>query len=450
MFFQSLLRRNEIGANSYLVELDDHRIVLDSGMHPKEEGIESLPAHHELESSSVDSIFVSHSHLDHSGSLPVLMNNQPDAEVYMTPATSKLVDALLHNSVNVMESKRVELGITDYPFYTHRELDRLEKRWRTFKYDRPFQLNENVRASFHDAGHILGSAGVMLETMDKRIFYTGDVQFEDQTLIPGAKLPEEDIDILIIETTRGASPRDESYNRQREENNFAESINRCLRDGGSVLVPVFAMGKTQEVLSMINRFKTEGMIPDAPVYIGGLSTKMSLIFDEFADSTPRNQPGFRVLKDMEVKTGGRRRKRTPIVYQPGAIYALSSGMMTEKTVSNSFARGFMDNPKNALLFVGYADPDSPAGHIRAGKQGDLINLDPEQPPVQFNCPMEVFDFSGHATRDDLLDYILRVKPSKTILVHGDIQATEWFADQLREKLPTTETIIPKPGAKYYF
>ena len=93
MQFTSLLRRNEIGANSYLLELDGHRIVLDSGMHPKEEGIDSLPAHHELQPNSVDSIFVSHSHLDHSGSLPVLMNGQPDADVYMTPATSKLVDA---------------------------------------------------------------------------------------------------------------------------------------------------------------------------------------------------------------------------------------------------------------------------------------------------------------------------------------------------------------------
>jgi predicted metal-dependent RNase len=275
------------------------------------------------------------------------------------------------------------------------------------------------------------------------------VQFEDQTLIPGADLPEKDIDVLIIETTRGASPRDSSYNRHDEENKFAESIKRCLHDGGSVLIPVFAMGKTQEVMSMIHRFKNEGLIPDAPVYIGGLSTKMSVIFDEFADSTPRNQPGFRVLKDMEVKTGGRRRKRAPIIYQPGCIYALSSGMMTEKTVSNSFARGFLDNPKNALLFVGYADPDSPAGHIRSGNHGDLIHLDPEQAPVQFNCSMDVFDFSGHATRDDLLDYILRVKPSKTILVHGDIEATEWFAQQLREKLPESETIIPKPGKKYY-
>ena len=448
MQFQSLLRRNEIGANSYLIEMEGQRIVLDSGMHPKEEGLDSLPAHHNLEGGSIDSIFVSHSHLDHSGSLPVLMRDQPDADVFMTPATAKLVDALLHNSVNVMESKRTELGITDYPFYTHRELDDHEKRWRTFNYNRPFQLGDKVRATFHDAGHILGSSGVMLENMDKRVFYTGDVQFEQQTLIPGADLPEDDIDTLIIETTRGASPRCDSYSRAAEELKFAESINECLKNGGSVLVPVFAMGKTQEVLTMIHRFKEEGLIPDAPVYIGGLSTKMTLIFDEFADSTPRNNPGFRIFKDMEVKTGGRRKKRTPIVYQPGGIYALSSGMMTEKTVSNNFARGFISNPKNSLLFVGYADPESPAGHIRAGKQGDLINLDPAQDPVQFNCPMEVFDFSGHATRTDLLDYILRVAPKKTFLVHGDLEATEWFAQQLKEKLPDCETIIPQPGKKY--
>ncbi len=448
MTFTSLLRRSEIGANSYLVELGGKRIILDSGMHPKEEGLDSLPAHHELEKNSIDSIFVSHSHLDHSGSLPVIMRAQPDADVYMTPATTKLVDALLHNSVNVMESKRIELGITDYPFYNHRELDDFEKRWRAFGYKRPFNIGGGVKATFHDAGHILGSAGIMLEAENKRVFYTGDVQFEKQTLIPGADLPEKDIDTLIIETTRGASPRDESYSRDEEELRFAKSINDCLEGGGSVLVPVFAMGKTQEVMCMINRFKKEGLIPDAPVYIGGLSTKMTVIFDEFADSTPRNQPGFRILKDMEIKTGGRRKKRVPIVYQPGCIYALSSGMMTEKTVSNGFARGFISNPKNSLLFVGYADPDSPAGHIRAGNRGDMINLDSEQPPIQFNCPMEVFDFSGHATRDDLLDYILRVGPKKTFLVHGDIAATEWFAEQLKEKLPDCETIMPLPGVKY--
>lgn len=448
MTFQSLLRRNEIGANCYHLEIDGHQIVLDSGMHPKEEGLDSLPAHHELMQNSIDSIFVSHSHLDHSGSLPVLMRDQANAEVYMTPATSQLVDALLHNSVNVMESKRTELGITDYPFYTHRELDQLEKRWRTFNYEREFNLTDNLRASFHNAGHILGSSAIMLETMDHRILYTGDVQFEDQTLIPGAELPEEDIDILIIETTRGASPRDPNFSRAAEEQRFGEAINSCLQGGGSVLIPVFAMGKTQEVLTMINHFKQEHIVPDAPVYIGGLSTKMTFIFDDFADSTPRNLPGFRIFEDMEVKTGGRRRKRAPIINRPGCIYALSSGMMTEKTVSNNFARGFISNPKNALLFVGYADPDSPAGHIRKARHGDLIDLDPEQDPVQLNCPVDIFDFSGHATRDHLLEYILRVKPKTVFLIHGDLPATEWFAEQLKEKLPDTKTIIPRPGVKY--
>ena len=208
------------------------------------------------------------------------------------------------------------------------------------------------------------------------------------------------------------------------------------------------MGKTQEVCTMINRFKKEGLIPDAPLYIGGLSTKMTLIFDEFASKTPRNKPGFRILKDMDVKTGGRRKKRVPIVYQPGCIYALSSGMMTEKTVSNGFARGFIDNPNNSLLFVGYADPDSPAGHIRKANTGDLIKLDSEQPPVQFNCTMNVYDFSGHATRDDILNYILRVQPKKAFLVHGDTDASQWFAEQLAEKLPNTETVIPLPNVEY--
>ncbi|MGJ8676264.1 MAG: MBL fold metallo-hydrolase [Akkermansiaceae bacterium] len=450
MTFKSLLRRNEIGANSYLLEMGGNRIILDSGMHPKEEGLDSLPNHNELEFNSVDNIFVSHSHLDHSGSLPVLMRDQPDAKVYMTPATTQLVDALLHNSVNVMESKRIELGITDYPFYEHRELDEFEERWRAFDYHKTFNIGHGVKATFHDAGHILGSAGILLESENLNVFYTGDVQFENQTLIPGANLPEKDIDVLIIETTRGASPRKPEYSRPEEELKFAKAINDCLQNGGSALVPVFAMGKTQEVCLMINRFKKEGLIPaSAPLHIGGLSTKMTLIFDDFADNTPRNQPGFRIMRDMEVKTGGKKRKRTPIVYQPGAIYALSSGMMTEKTVSNNFAQGgFLSNPKNALIFVGYADPDSPAGHIRKANKGDMITLNPENPPEQFNCPMEVFDFSGHATRDDLLNYILRVKPKKCILVHGDLAATQWFGEQITEKLPDTEVIIPAPAIEY--
>ncbi len=450
MIFQSLTRGNEIGSNSYFLDTGDCRIVLDAGMHPKEEAPESLPNYQELPNNSVDAIFLTHSHLDHAGTLPVLMRDQPEAPVYMTAATAALTDALLHNSVNVMQSKRIELGITEYPLYGHRELDRIELQWRHREYEERIDLSLETSATLYDAGHILGSSGVMIDNGQTRVFYTGDINFEDQTLITGAKFPEENIDTLIIETTRGATVRDPDYEREKEEQRLCDAILKTIDQGGSALIPVFAMGKTQEVLTMIHKFKESGRLPEkVPVFIGGLSTKMTLLFDEFADSTPRQLPGFQIFEDMDVRAGSKKGSRKPIMYQKGAIYALSSGMMTPKTISNGFAHTFISNPKNSLLFVGYAAPDSPAGAIRATHRGNIIELSPELTPVVFDCDMEEFDFSGHSTRDALLDYMLKVAPKKIILVHGDIEASQWFEKQLHKKLPDTEVIIPIPKKQYH-
>jgi len=450
MIFTNLSRRNEIGANSYLLEADGRRIVLDSGMHPKEEGFDALPDFDLLDEDSVESIVVTHSHLDHVGTLPVLMREQSGARAFMTRATAALANAMLHNSVNVMQSKRIELGLTDYPLFDHRELDFLEARFETRAYNRPFDLDRagKVRATFHDAGHILGSAGVMIEAEGKRLFYTGDVKFDHQSLSKGALFPEEPVDALIIETTRGEKSSREGYTRESEEQKFAEIIARTLLRGGSILIPVFAMGKTQEVLTMVHHFKQGGLIPEyTPVYIGGLSTKMTVIFDEFASDARRRYPGFRLLKDMEIQTGNRRNRR-PIPNRPGCIYALSSGMMSEKTVSNIFARDFISKRDNTLAFVGYADPSTPGGKLRVAERGSHVMLDSGQSPVLFDCDLEILDFSGHAHREDLLNYILKVAPPKVFLVHGDAPATAWFAAQLAEKMPNSEVIIPLPGEPY--
>lgn len=449
MIFQSLLRDTEIGSNSYMLDTGDCKIVFDAGMHPKQEAWEAIPQYGEIPHNTVDAIFLSHSHLDHSGTLPVLMRDQPDAAVYMTAPTAALTDALLHNSVNVMQSKRTELGITEYPLYGHRELDRLETRWRKRDFGERIDITLDTSAEFFDAGHILGSAGVMVEKDDQRIFYTGDINFEDQTLITGAKFPVDGIDTLIIETTRGATPRDPAYDREIEEQKLCDAILDTIKGGGSVLMPVFAMGKTQEVLTMLHKFKASGRISQkTPVFIGGLSTKMTVLFDEFAESTPRQFKGFEILRDMDIRAASKKGSSKPIVYQPGAIYALSSGMMTEKTTSNGFAHGFISNPKNSLLFVGYAAPDSPAGAIRAAKHGDIIKLSPDLTPVQLNCNLKIFDFSGHSDRETLLNYMIKVAPRKIFLVHGDITASEWFLEQLAEKLPKCEAIIPKPKKIY--
>jgi predicted metal-dependent RNase len=358
---------------------------------------------------------------------------------------------MLHNSVNVMQAKRIEHGIAEYPLFEHRELDRIVDSFEHRGIERPFDLDRDglLRGTFHDAGHILGSVGVTIEGAGKRVMYTGDINFEHSTLQKGALFPEETVDALIVETTRGAQARAPEYDRTTEENKFAEAIAGVIARKGSVLVPVFAMGKTQEVLGMLHRFKSEGRIPfHTPVYIGGLSTKMTHVYDRYSDVSRRHLPGFRFLKDMEIM-GSDKKRKGPIPFGSGCIYALSSGMMSENTVSNIFARqGVLENKKHGLFFVGYADPETPGGRIRVAKPGDSVLLDPAHPPVKLRCEMRIFDFSGHSTREAIADYIVKVRPKKCFLVHGDDDAVAWFRSEIQQRLPDTQVIVPIPGEEH--
>lgn len=451
MIFKSLCRQAGIGANSYLLQTPGARILLDAGMHPKEEGQDAIPHYGWLEADSLDAVVVTHSHLDHVGTLPVVMQDHPSAKVFMSPETADLSTAMLHNSVNVMQSKRLELGLTEYPLFHHSELDHLVEQFELRRTESPFDLDEagSVVATFHDAGHVLGSVGVMIEAEGKRVFYTGDVNFEPTTLHKGARFPETNVDALIVETTRGAQEREASYRREDEENAFADAIHGVLARQGSVLIPVFAMGKTQEVLAMLHRFKSEGRIPmSTPVYMGGLSTKMTHVYDRHSELSRRHLPGFRFLKDMDIEGAGRKR-RGPIPMHSGCIYALSSGMMSENTVSNHFARqGFLENARNGLFFVGYTDPDSPGGRIRASAGGESVKLDENHPAVPLRCETRSFDFSGHSTRDAIADYIVKVRPCNVFLVHGDADAMEWFQAVLRSRLPGARIVVPQPGEEH--
>jgi len=451
MIFKSLCRHAGIGANSYLLETRGAKVVLDTGMHPKHEGPEAIPHFEFIKEGTVDSVVITHSHLDHVGTLPVLLKDHPEAKVFLTPETAELASAMLHNSVNVMQAKRLEHGIAEYPLFDHRELDQITTTFEARGIERPFDLDREgtMRATFHDAGHILGSVGVTIEASGKRVMYTGDVNFESSTVQKGALFPEDHVDALIVETTRGAQQRAAGYDRMDEENAFAAAISRVIERKGSVLIPVFAMGKTQEVLAMLHRFKSESRIPNhTPVYIGGLSTKMTHIYDRFTDVSRRHLPGFRFLKDMDIE-GSDRKRKGPIPFGSGCIYALSSGMMSENTVSNIFARqGILENKRHGLFFVGYADPETPGGKIRAAKQGEIVQLDAEHGGVPLNCEMRVFDFSGHSTRDAIADYAVKLRPKKIFLVHGDDDAVEWFRQDLQQRLPDSQIIIPIPGEEH--
>ena len=446
--FTNLSRYTDIGSNCYLLDIDGVRVVLDSGMHPKKDGADATPEFNLIGAADPDTIFVTHSHLDHIGTLPVLQDKYPSAEVNMTAATSEVGLAMLHNSVHVMTAKRTQEGIIEYPFYTHMELDHVARCWMPRPYATPFRIGRNGRvlATLHDAGHILGSCGVELESESgTTVLYTGDVQFDNQTLIPGADFPTSGVDILIMESTHGCTQRSAEYTRAKEMRRFADTIREVLENDGAVLIPVFALGKSQCLLTEIGRFKDQGLIPDVPVYFGGLSSKITGVYDKLADSTPRLDPGFRIKEHVETH-GLPRQGKSPLVASPGNIYLVSSGMMSEHTPSHILAEQIITHPNDAILFVGYSDPESPAGKIKATDHGQNVCLrEKGGQAYPLKCRVECFDFSGHATRDALIDYARTLNPKKILLVHGDEAALDSLAGTLRQLMPDTDILVPEPG-----
>ena len=454
MKFINLTRRTEIGANCYYLSSGEQGVVLDCGMHPKEEGEMALPLLEKLVGRTVNALLLSHAHLDHIGSLPVLMRQQPQAHVFMTEPTAAIGEALLHNSVNVMTREREEVGVI-YPLFTHRETDRATNRWQHCPFGQLFTLDgersparsdDELSFEYCDAGHVLGAAGMLLRAEGRTIFYTGDVNFDDQTLLKGAVFPESSIDVLIIETTRGDSPLPEGYTREAEEQRFAQAIERAFTRGGCVLIPVFALGKTQELLAMFYKFKRNKMIGDVPIYIGGLSSKMTEIYDRRANQTRRVLSRLQLFPEVgPFVLNGKTIADAPA--RPGRIYALSSGMMTPKTLSNIFARRIVDRPEHSIFFVGYSDPESPAGLLRRTPPGELVSLDEDEPALRLRCQSDQFQFSAHASRESIVGYITKVSPKKVVLVHGDEAAVEWTRAATAAALPDSEIIVPSPGVE---
>ncbi|MEC7857149.1 MAG: MBL fold metallo-hydrolase [Verrucomicrobiota bacterium] len=443
--FKSLTRQIEIGANCYLLQFGNKRIIIDSGMHPKEEGKDSLPDFSSLYDHDIDSAILSHAHLDHSGSLPILQRHYPEMPVMMTESTSALSQALLHNSVNVMTSKRNELGLDEYPFFSHREIHKISKQWFHRRTERKFDLDNEgeIECTFYDAGHVLGAIGALIEYKGKKLFYTGDVHFEDQSIIKGADFPTENIDVLILECTRGSSPRSPDYTRLSEAEKLASSIENCLDQGGSVMIPLFAMGKTQETVTMLYELQRAKKLRRLSFLIGGLSIKMTKIYDRFSSSVRRNHLGMKLMREKGLLSTPNTRGEIPKI-EKGNVYTLSSGMMTEKTLSNRLARHFITNPRNLIASVGYADPESPLAKVLNSEIGQSIELDSNYDSVKRECSVASFDFSGHAPREALLDYAERTNPSKIILVHGDKSSIEWMKNNIEQRLPDAEIHLPQP------
>jgi Cft2 family RNA processing exonuclease len=454
MRFINLTRQNEIGANSYFLEINGRKIILDAGLHPKKFGEEAMPNYRRVADGEIDAVFISHAHQDHIGSLPILTRRQPQAKVFLTPATARLTEIMLHNSVNVMSRQREELALANYPLFTHREADQSRELWHELGVGQRWSLDgerlgsngSEMSFEFFFAGHILGSTGILFRNGQQKVFYTGDVNFLDQTLHRRAEFPIEPLDVLIIETTRGDRALSPNYSRAGEEARFLQCVLDAFDRGGSVLIPVFALGKTQEILTLLHRFRSTGAL-EAPIYIGGLSTKITIVYDQLASSSQLSLEGLQLLETLSPFVLNGRDVATTQV-QRNRLYVLSSGMMTEKTLSNQMASRFVDRPEQSVFFVGYADPDSPAGKLKTAEDGASLQMEQGGSRLPVLCTREEFDFSGHAPRELLLDYIVKTTPKKVVLIHGDPPSLDWFKGEIATALPECQVIVPEPDREY--
>ena len=259
----------DIGASAWFVDIDGDRLLLDAGVHPKIDGRASLPLYGTIAQEELDTIALSHCHHDHVGSPPVAIRHFPKAHVFMTDLSYFIVERVLHNSVNVMTRQRDELGIREYPLYTHDEVDDIAPLFQAFKCNREIEWAsyDKTRAGgfsptleFYDAGHALGAAGIMVRGKQQTLFYTGDVCFHDQTILKAARFGDIEAEVLIMETTRGAREPNPGFTRAAEIDRLALAISNALERGGSVMIPVFALGRTQEILAVLALLMKENKV----------------------------------------------------------------------------------------------------------------------------------------------------------------------------------------------
>jgi Cft2 family RNA processing exonuclease len=439
-----------IGANSLYLQIGDFHLVVDSGLHPKKVGRQAAPNLRPLQGVSLDLILVTHCHLDHIGSLPLLLRAQPDTPAIMTPPSRMLIERMLHNSANVMVREREEKGIADYPLFTHDEIDRVASRLYPHPFGQPKKFTgarDEIEFTFHSAGHITGACGIEIVHKHRRIFLTGDVLFTPQRILDAARFPKGNFDTLITETTHGAAEKPAGRERSREMIRLIDTINATLQRGGSVLIPVFALGRMQEVLAILHDARKFNRLVPAPVFASGLGMDLCDYFDEIARKTGQVHFTRTILKELKVKKSPRDLVPGKEPATPG-IYVVSSGMMVEHTASYVLASCLAGSPKHSICFVGYCDPDTPGGHLQAAHNGDPFLFDAVNVKTRIRAAIERFEFSGHATREELMGFAEQCAPRSIVLTHGDPPARAWFAEQFAARLPDAKVLDPVPLQAY--
>lgn len=351
-------------------------------------------------------VALSHAHLDHSGGLPLLFASG-SVPVYMTAITRDLIRILLKDMIR----------LSNYflPFEKE-ELDRLLRRIRIVNYKEPIEVTKNITVTFHDAGHIPGSAAIQVQTPNHDVLYTGDINTIDTQLLKAARIPTNSPDTLVIESTYALTAHEE---RGTIEKNFVKTAEEIIDNGGTVLVPAFAVARAQEILCILTKHKA-----NFPIFMDGMAREAARVFLRH----PQFFRNFPLLKRALGNTQWirSRRQREGLTKNPGLIVA-PAGMLRGGTAA-MYLSEIMHDPKSAVLLVGYQIPGTPGRDLlENGSFDDGAGL------KRVKAKFQLFDFSSHAGQKQLVELGTSFPNLEQLYtVHGEAEACEYLAKTLHK------------------
>jgi len=430
----------EVGASCGILRIGDWRVLIDAGMRPSARvGQDRLPALDRLTAEPPDAIIVTHAHIDHTGALPLASEMFPAAPIYCTETTLLLTRLLLADSVRVMEAEHLaQEGET--PLYTAEVVERTLARVRPVEWAQPVAPlpDPAITVRFLHAGHIAGAAMLLIDTPAGRVLHLGDYSVTAQRTLHGLDvlgLPQ--ADAVISEGTYGDAIH---ANRKEQERALVATVARVVGRGGRALLPAFAVGRAQEVALILRAARSTGELPPVPIHLDGMVRGVCDLYQaQVHDLNPRLQNYVRnarrpLFADPSLAvyavTAGQRRQ---LLNDPeAAIVISSSGMMTGGPAP-LYARAFAADEKNAIVFSGYQDDESPGAALLRARQGTTVALGKEE--LTLHCAVERYSLSAHADAGQIEVAVARARPRVTVLVHGEPDTLRALARRIARHHP---------------
>ncbi len=447
-----------VTGSRYLLETNNTKILIDCGMYQERDyrgrNWEPFP----VDPSTIDTVLLTHAHVDHCGFLPKLLKDGFNGDIFCTLATAEIAQIVLMDSAKIQfedakyKKKRHKKEGRDGPYlniplYTIDDSRETIKLFRKVKYQEKVEVKENIEATYYDAGHILGSAMIKIivkEGHEKRsILFSGDIGRPDKVILRDPSVFE-DADYVIMESTYG--------NRNHQEicdidDNLEEVINETYKAGGNIIIPSFAIERSQELLYELNLLLLEKRIPPLIVFVDSpMANKVTKVFrdhpelfdEEMTDLLEGHHSPFS-FRNLKLVNTVQESKAVNNIHGTSIVLA-GSGMCTGGRVKHHIANNIA-NPASTLLFVGYQAVGTLGRIILDGAKE--IRLFGKNYPVKFKVK-RIEGFSAHAGKNELFDWVINIKkaPRQVFITHGEAKAAEHFSKYLQEKT-NWNTCVPE-------